>query len=113
MPNKERLETEAAEKKKEAVEKSKRKLVPSKPKKAKKKFASSSSESDTNVTLHNSSSDLDMLFSELEQDDKEDNDGPPLLQEGDFVVVKIQGKTKDSFRFYVFKVCLLYTSRCV
>lgn len=126
-PHKERLEKELAEKKKLAnqndellmARKKRKQLFPPKrksknsKKKNKKSDLSSTSESDGEMSLHNSDTDLDVesLIAESEVDDEdgvenfqEDKTNSSSLLTNDYAIVKVHGKSKGSFRLYVSKI---------
>lgn len=65
---------------------------------------SSSSESDELIALHNSSSDLDWHFSDDENDDNCEEETVVPLNDDDFAVVKVHGKTKDVVRLYAAQI---------
>lgn len=70
--------------------------------------AQTSSSSDSDYSLHNSSSDLDGLFSTSEDDEDE----PGELRVNNFAVVKVQGKTKNSERLYVSRILRVHEDGC-
>lgn len=81
--------------------------------KGKKKTAavpSSSSESEGDISPYNSSSDYDFLFSGGENDkiSHEEVEVSFSFKENDFVIVKVQGKTKNAFRLYVAKITYVH-----
>lgn len=124
-PNKERMEKEAAEKEKQATEKEKRfterkrraqeqvtkQLFSDANPKKKKKYSSDqySSETEAEYSVHDSSSDNEFDDMENAQDAGiEDSQQNSELLPNDYVVVKVQGKTKNSFRHYVAKIIGIY-----
>ncbi|CAH0559401.1 unnamed protein product [Brassicogethes aeneus] len=117
-PNKEELENIEQQKRRKIEEKEikasiKRnktiikKVFDEKENSLKKNEYQSSSESEAQFSLHDSSS--DMNFSES---DAESNSGPPGYTSGEFAVVKVCGKTKDSFRLYVIRIIAMMDDGC-
>lgn len=111
----------AKERKQQAIEKKRCKLhfPTSLAKKGKKKVGvsadySSESESESDFSVHDSSSDLDidLIFGEEKFEETEEATSSKKIQipltPNDFAVVKVQGKTKSSFRLYVAKIISMY-----
>lgn len=116
-PNKEQLEKVEEEKqykieekrRKQSIRKNKaimRNVFEEKGSKLKETRNESSSDS-SKISLHDSSSDFD--FSEIES---ESNSDSAQLSAGEFVVVKVYGKTKDAFRFYVIRIIAIMDDGC-
>nr|CAI5837246.1 unnamed protein product [Callosobruchus analis] len=109
-PNKEELENIDREKKRKVEAKKRRKstkrnktavrnVFGEKYNSVKKNQYQSSSESESQFSLHDSSSDMFSLDSDAESDSS-----LPGFTSGDFAVVRVCGKTKDSFRLYVMRI---------
>lgn len=122
-PNKERLEEEMAEKEKQATEKAKRsierktrlkenatkRIFSAKPKRGKKNASSSDTSSD--YSLHDSSSDFDFSSQDEDEPQEEIETSQQIcktLVPNDYAVVKVQLKTKNSFRHYVARIIGVY-----
>jgi len=132
-PNKTRLEVEAkgkeelaaekerrAKERRERAEAKKRKLDFSALKLSERKkrikikgTEEDSSDSDGEFSLHDSSSDFNFSFSGEECDQQNEDDDMKdqktlSLKPNDYAIVKVQGKTKTSFRHYVAKIISTY-----
>ena len=110
-PNKEELERIEEDKRRKIEEKIRRQnarrnktavrnVFEKKENKIKENQKQSSSDSESQMSLHDSSSD-DMSFPECES---ESNDGSIGLSIGKFAVVRVHWKTKNAFRLYVFQI---------
>ncbi|XP_072392290.1 uncharacterized protein [Diabrotica undecimpunctata] len=110
-PHKEQMEISELEKKykinekkrKESIKKNKntvRKVFEEKQNILNKKEYEYSSDSDAQISLHDSSS--NSSFSESDADNELSE-----LSPGEFAIVKVYGKTKDSFRMYVMRITVI------
>lgn len=126
-PNKERLENEAAEKEKQATEKEQRSIEkqkrakenatrqlfsPTNTKRRKTNSNEDSSDTDADYSIHDSSSDGDFIGDDDGNDQVESfehsQDDSALMLPNDYAVIKVDGKTKNSFRHFVAKIVSIY-----